>query len=593
MWVERGTGLASRAGGWWSASTGCWRSLRAAAMRRADLLWPAGLLVLILGASSYYLHVSGRGFALHHEDDAQYYLKIAENFARGRPFTFDGDERTNGFHPLWVLALQPLCAVIDDPEALVRAAFVLQYGLFVASAVVLYEVLRIVSGARGTAFCVALFYGLDNYFYKVVINGLETPLFVLLVLLALWWGLRRCGCVTGVGAASPGSLRGWVWFGLLLAALTLSRLDGGATHAVALGVGSALLTNRARLARFAALSAAAVAPVIAYALLSLGCAGDWLPISGRIKALRAAGGPPPSPLAVLDFPSLYNFEGTVARLPRVALLDRAADALDPGYRSYYMASNGLVLTGVGLSVAVYAAYLVVRRGRSKREPVGLALVTWFAVSAAVLVLVNKHLYGYRSELLAYWYPVSFSIAQLLMLAYVLGRVGLGRRPWMVAACAACMVGFGAYAWRVHGDRQAWLEKPHGYVAWHEAARWLHENTPSGARAAAFNAGILGHFSRRAVINLDGLVNSGWYFDHVLRASYERPAEYRDRLISYLRERRVEYFADHVPVGAPDCWRAHLGDGRGVTMTEVFRSAVSDGYYGVVYRLAFATARTSP
>lgn len=203
------------------------------------------------------------------------------------------------------------------------------------------------------------------------------------------------------------------------------------------------------------------------------------------------------------------------------------------------------------------------------------------------------MYGYRSSLLAYWYPVTFSIAQVLMLGYVLGRAGLGRRRWRVALCAAGMVGFVAYASRVHGDRQAWLEREHGYVAWYSAARWLREHTPIDARAAAFNAGILGYFSGRVVINLDGLVNSRRYFDEVLRASYERPAEYRARLIAYLRERGVDYFADHVPVETPDCWREHLGDGRWVAMTEVFRSAVSDGTYGVVYRLAFPASSATP
>ncbi|HID08358.1 MAG TPA: hypothetical protein EYP10_14555, partial [Armatimonadetes bacterium] len=41
-------------------------------------------------------------------DDVFYYLKTAMNIAQGHGSTFDGVNRTNGYHPLWMLLLVPI-----------------------------------------------------------------------------------------------------------------------------------------------------------------------------------------------------------------------------------------------------------------------------------------------------------------------------------------------------------------------------------------------------------------------------------------------------------------------------------------------------
>jgi len=46
----------------------------------------------------------------------------------------------------------------------------------------------------------------------------------------------------------------------------------------------------------------------------------------------------------------------------------------------------------------------------------------------------------------------------------------------------------------------------------DAGLWLRTNTPDGAVAASWDAGVTGYFSHRHVINLDGLVNSNEYYE---------------------------------------------------------------------------------
>lgn len=58
-----------------------------------------------------------------------------------------------------------------------------------------------------------------------------------------------------------------------------------------------------------------------------------------------------------------------------------------------------------------------------------------------------------------------------------------------------------------------------------AAEWLNANTPADSVVASWDAGVLGYFSHRPVINLDGLVND-WEFVEVIRT--RRYADYLER-----------------------------------------------------------------
>jgi len=70
----------------------------------------------------------------------------------------------------------------------------------------------------------------------------------------------------------------------------------------------------------------------------------------------------------------------------------------------------------------------------------------------------------------------------------------------------------------------------------DAARWLNGNTREDETAAAFNAGIIGYFSDRRVVNLDGVMDNA-AFD----AIRER------RLWNFMREANVRYYLDYDPL----------------------------------------------
>jgi hypothetical protein len=75
-----------------------------------------------------------------------------------------------------------------------------------------------------------------------------------------------------------------------------------------------------------------------------------------------------------------------------------------------------------------------------------------------------------------------------------------------------------------------------YAARYDAALWIAENSPPETVFAAWNAGQLGFFSDRTVINLDGLINNVDYYDRVLQGSIP--------LADYLLENKVDYIVDY-------------------------------------------------
>jgi hypothetical protein len=80
----------------------------------------------------------------------------------------------------------------------------------------------------------------------------------------------------------------------------------------------------------------------------------------------------------------------------------------------------------------------------------------------------------------------------------------------------------AYTWRFSQPQEPF----------YELAQWIKRFTPPHVRIGAFNAGIIGYFSDRTVINLDGVVNA-----KALKALQD------GRLLSYIIHNRITYVAD--------------------------------------------------
>jgi hypothetical protein len=113
---------------------------------------------------------------------------------------------------------------------------------------------------------------------------------------------------------------------------------------------------------------------------------------------------------------------------------------------------------------------------------------------------------------------------------------LGRRTVALGAGAVLAAGIGgAVVAAVRG-----YEPMPMAAARYRAARHIDEHAPADTILASWNAGLLGYFTNRPTINLDGLVNTIEYARSLLSGKLD--------VVRYLREQRVDYVIDWVVPG---------------------------------------------
>lgn len=505
---------------------------------------------------------------VHRGDDAFYYFKVAANYPRLGFWSFDGTEPTNGVQPLWAWMLTAVAqlaawAGVSDPHLLARGfiavAALVQFG----SALVLFKLLS-ARVSSGTAFAVA---GACVFSLSLVSGrlwGMESPLLALaLVSVAAYHELAFRPQPTARRAAT---------LGLLLGLTCLSRLNAGLLTPVLLAwylldrrAGGSFATRFRRATVAGVVVAAVVGPYLAY---NLATTGALLPISGQVKAIG------------------------VAR----ALSDWGAESrLDPRFASYiftfwrptaewFIGSrllDGLWITGLRLARDGSANWMAVS-GVFGALVVGPALLgrgwwgalgarmrclrpfTYFAIYAVIDAAVSITVYPTQRYAISRWWLVSAETV-LIVLAATLAVAALAhagarllpvRRQRALATAGAVLLVLGSagqmarFNWNGRVDKRDWNK------SWNDesyrAAQWIAHNVPAGERVGSWNAGVLGFYSPRAVVNLDGLINNAELLPYL-----------RDgRVHEYVLDRQLRYLSD-----MDDMFKRDIG-GR-LALTEVY------------------------
>jgi hypothetical protein len=375
------------------------------------------------------LALSGtRGLFRYFAADTFYYFQVAETWAATGVPSFDGENPTNGFHPLWQAVLAGAAAVGLTGTALMWTAVLLSLGLLLIAVVLLGAAIERAGGGPSpwlvllplgvyavTLIPLWLWFGGerenrvdgDMPLYGTLwsfANGMETPAaiaaFAGLVFVAVAWGFHDRRAVAGLTLAA--SL-------LVLARLDTALVVGGW---IAVLLAAAVIRRDKAMARGALLVAGGVgAVVVAYMLVNLAYSDRAMPISGTTKTSF----PDPSLDNLRELRSLLAGEGD---RPRARL-----------YRLWPMVLPALVA----------AAWLAIRLRGAPRGPLSprdryrLALmgtaVGVLALSAYDLLFVSLFNQGW-------WYmPVSIVFVTLAALE-ALDRF---RSPWVLAAGALAAV----------------------------------------------------------------------------------------------------------------------------------------------------------
>jgi hypothetical protein len=155
------------------------------------------------------------------------------------------------------------------------------------------------------------------------------------------------------------------------------------------------------------------------------------------------------------------------------------------------------------------------------------------------------MYPFQSRaMLRWWYVESDTMIVVLSATLAATAIGyLGRRlaaathlPRLaLAGLAALALWHAQDAVRFYWDgvkperdwNRSWNEESYA------AAQWIRANLPDGVLVGSWNAGVIGYYAERPVVNLDGLINS---FDYL-------PYLAERRFADYIREQGIQYLSD--------------------------------------------------
>ena len=471
-------------------------------------------------------------------DDAFYYFQIARNLALGKFSTFDGGiTRTNGYHPIWLLLVTPFHWVFDKETALF--------------AIKAFEIMLVAGGVALVAAAarlarmpwVLMFAALPTlYHIPFLIAGLEAAaalfmlgLFVLTACLFARSPVRWQWPLAAVAFALP-------WVRLEYIAISLAT-----TAALCLmewswqeRAPSASLGERARSAR----SMKAVVPFLAagagtlvYFAYNRLVFGGIVPVSGATKAARSQ--------------ARWEQEGGYS------LAQNFQDVLQISVFDYELL--------VALEVCAYLllVWWFARRSRSRQDWLLLAfLVGVFGLAAGHLAKFAQTVLTIHPSLGPWpWYFVPAYLMTVLIVPvrcyvaiYFIRRFigSKSQRATNTLSLGIILTGaaflfvkadftepfqrFQAISASTRTDDK-WIEAV-SYNEWTEAVyggtQLMNRVLPEDSVVGAWDAGVIGYFSRFPVVNLDGLVNSYDYFHARNRA--------RDGYAPLYREFGVTHFA---------------------------------------------------
>jgi hypothetical protein len=187
-------------------------------MRRIPFeIW---LVILVIAVHLYVVILPPNSLVnWFHSDDAFYYFKVAQNITEGRGVSFDGLGRDSGFHPLWMLMVTPLFALVRFDLILpLRLVVMLSALLSAGAAVLLFRLSRRILHPIAAGFA-AVVWAFHPYIHgQVTEMGLESALSGFMIALLVY------RLVQEHEAEAPSYLRLLIT-GLIGAMTVLARLD--------------------------------------------------------------------------------------------------------------------------------------------------------------------------------------------------------------------------------------------------------------------------------------------------------------------------------------------------------------------------------
>lgn len=443
------------------------------------------IILAFLPLSSLITHVT--------PDDAYYYFGIARNVSRGNGVSFDGHVTSNGFHPLWMIAViisyaLPVSNAISLRVALSCSAIVAALGCIPLASLTVSLTKRPPYGLA-----VAAAYALCPAAALFSVNGLETGFLLTAFILSAERFYRV------LSHDDPFSA---ITFGVSGAVLILSRTDYAIFFGMML-VGAAAGGRKSAALRSGMVATLCTLPWFGWEFVAT---GTLLQSSAQAVPLVAHGNGPHGLSAVRHGLTLWR-ETWWRRIPD----------------DYFFRGLPRIISVIGsIALAGIFARVVVSR-RSERP--ARALFIGLGAGFVVLSFIHAGVRWYFRE----WYLPTLIPTALVAMAVVCSNVA--NQQWRKVAAATgtgiVMCLFAAAA------RNAWSQPRYAIQGdMLAAARWIDANASRGDVVAGVNAGIVGYVGNRETVDLDGVVDG----DALSAVRDHRLRDYLDRrCVSYVAE----------------------------------------------------------
>ncbi len=473
------------------------------------------LLALVSLAVLARIHVTTLDFnslVTHYlQDDGFYYYKIASNIFNLHRITYDGEQLSNGYHPLWLALITLFYTPANDGIDFVYRAQWLMLCCSLLTVVALYiTMLRLRAGWFFAAIVTAVFC-VHAYFVDMPMNGLETSLNMLMLLLFF-------NAFLTVFLQPDSLLKRYVYFGVMVAGAFLARTDNGITI----------------LLLFLALAWESRRNMMQY----------WprIFLSGIIGVLLA------SPWLIwnqVNFGSLVQSSGQLETIywgePHFDLGRTVYSLILTPMRVYeklkFFCSMFIApLDDLSSIAAIFMAAFIVIMSlliASASSTRALRALAFFCISMAVLFCYSA---GIRN-LVRMWYYVPVGLFTLLTIAgfsiwlqnFLKDRVSDDAAKAIPASIL--LFWLASVSWLYSPTKLPGIasERSSHLVV----ADWIHANTAPDAVIGSMNSGILSYLAQRKVINLDGVVDQRSLKAHW--GKYE---------IKYIHDRGINYLVDN-------------------------------------------------
>ncbi len=448
-------------------------------------------------------------------DDSFYYLLTAWHAANDGIVSFDTINTTNGVQFIWFILLYILSLISGSKELLLDAAIILSIT------------------------CSTLPYLLFPHLGRL--TGVSRPQALSIILAVSWFAVCQLNPRFAFGAMDS-ALHGLVAWAVIIQAIVVTTplLNQQRPSNRSLVLLAILLVLNAWTRLDSGVLSAALSLPLLYTIFGDDISGSKIYFD-RIRQsiwryyyifiLVIAG-------VIIEFGFFYLAGGTVMPVSAMVKDEIFSRSTQSSLLAWaflmwpFNYTNSEIVSVIGVVSFFATIFAIGFAAAANRLNKAFAIVFGLAAAGIVVhALLISHIFlqyyfWYLSWNYVYW-CICASLLIYAVLALLPDTPAVGVLPAGLAAGAIAAVVTAAVLLRSPSDF---------YAQRMAAARWIGANTPPDAIIGAWNAGQLGYFSDRRVVNLDGLINSKRYLELVLR----NPAYFR----TYMRETGITYLADY-------------------------------------------------